>query len=74
MSMDEVSPGLWIGDLASALDVEKLKTHRIFSILTAMRGRITINEVYHRFVSFEWKRFILNHVDIHTTPDSSRRY
>lgn len=45
MSMNEVTPGLWIGDLPSALDVENLKTHKIFSILSAMRGRITINEV-----------------------------
>ncbi|KAF9467838.1 hypothetical protein BDZ94DRAFT_1155524 [Collybia nuda] len=46
--MDEVSSGLWIGDLPSALDVENLKTHRIFSILSAMRGRITINETFIR--------------------------
>ncbi|KAG6856937.1 hypothetical protein H0H87_011923 [Tephrocybe sp. NHM501043] len=46
MSMDEVSPGLWIGDLASALDVEKLKTHGIYSILSAMRGRLTIKETF----------------------------
>ncbi|KAG6841496.1 hypothetical protein C0991_010354 [Blastosporella zonata] len=46
MSMDEVTPGLWIGDLASALDVEKLKTHGIYSILSAMRGRLTIKETF----------------------------
>jgi dual specificity phosphatase 12 len=45
MSMDEVTPGLWIGDLQSALDVANLKAHKIFSILSAMRGRVTINEV-----------------------------
>jgi hypothetical protein len=43
--MDEVTSGLWIGDLPSALNVENLKAHKIFSILSAMRGRITINEV-----------------------------
>ena len=43
--MDEVIPGLWIGDLSSAHDVEKLKAHGIFSILTAMRGKVTIHEV-----------------------------
>jgi len=43
--MDEVIPGLWIGDLPSALNVEKLKVNNIFSILSAMRGRITVNEV-----------------------------
>ena len=43
--MDEIIPGLWIGDLQSAKNVENLKAHGIFSILTAMRGRITIHEV-----------------------------
>ena len=43
--MDEVIPGLWIGDISSAHDVEKLKAHGIFSILTAMRGKVTIHEV-----------------------------
>ncbi|KAF8068955.1 hypothetical protein FPV67DRAFT_1098469 [Lyophyllum atratum] len=46
MSMDEVTPGLWLGDLASALDVEKLKAHGIYSILSAMRGRLTIKETF----------------------------
>ena len=45
MSMNEVLPGLWIGDLASALDTETLKIHGIFSIVSAMRGRLTIKEV-----------------------------
>ncbi|KAG6812879.1 hypothetical protein H0H92_015807 [Tricholoma furcatifolium] len=44
MSMDEVVPGLWIGDLPSALDVENLKENGIYSILSAMRGRLTIKE------------------------------
>lgn len=43
--MNEVLPGLWIGDISSAHDVEKLKAHGIFSILTAMRGKVTIHEV-----------------------------
>ncbi len=43
--MNEVIPGLWIGDLRSALNVENLKTHGIYSILTAMRGRISIHQV-----------------------------
>lgn len=43
--MDEVIPGLWVGDLPSAMNVENLKENGIFSILTAMRGRITIHEV-----------------------------
>ncbi len=43
--MDEIIPGLWVGDLPSALNVELLKENHIFSILSAMRGRITIHEV-----------------------------
>jgi dual specificity phosphatase 12 len=43
--MDEIIPGLWVGDLPSAKDTEALKTNNIFSILSAMRGRVTINEV-----------------------------
>jgi len=43
--MDQIIPGLWIGDLPSALNVQMLKEHGIFSILSAMRGRITIHEV-----------------------------
>ncbi len=43
--MDEIIPGLWIGDLRSALNTEQLQQNKIFSILSAMRGRITIHEV-----------------------------
>jgi len=51
--MNEVIPGLWIGDLPSALNVEKLKANNIFSILSAMRGRITVNEVRTSFGACE---------------------
>jgi hypothetical protein len=43
--MDEVVPGVWIGDLQSALDVKGLKERNIFSIVTAMRGKVTIHAV-----------------------------
>ncbi|KAF9449282.1 hypothetical protein P691DRAFT_799489 [Macrolepiota fuliginosa MF-IS2] len=46
--MNEVIPGLWIGDLPSAMNVEKLKSNNIFSILSAMRGRITVHETFIR--------------------------
>lgn len=46
--MDEIIPGLWIGDLQCTKNVENLKAHGIFSILTAMRGRITIHETFIR--------------------------
>jgi dual specificity phosphatase 12 len=43
--MDEVIPNLWIGDLASSLNVELLKENCIYSILSAMRGRVTLHDV-----------------------------
>ncbi|KAK7044814.1 hypothetical protein R3P38DRAFT_2881005 [Favolaschia claudopus] len=46
--MDEIIPGLWVGDLPSAKDTETLKANNIFSILSAMRGRVTINETFVR--------------------------
>ncbi|KAI0642554.1 hypothetical protein C8Q79DRAFT_982660 [Trametes meyenii] len=48
MSMNEVIPNLWIGDLPSALNAENLKAHNIRSVLTAMRGRVSINETFVR--------------------------
>ncbi|KAI8976656.1 hypothetical protein BD414DRAFT_467005 [Trametes punicea] len=48
MSMNEIVPNLWVGDLPSALDTEKLKAHNIRSVLTAMRGRVSINETFVR--------------------------
>ncbi|KAL4079485.1 hypothetical protein J3A83DRAFT_4085933 [Scleroderma citrinum] len=44
--MDEVVPRLWIGDLPSALDVQGLKAKKIFSVVTAMRGKVTINATF----------------------------
>ncbi|KAJ7064795.1 hypothetical protein C8F01DRAFT_1128222 [Mycena amicta] len=46
--MDEVIPGLWVGDLPSATDTDTLKANKIFSILSAMRGRVTIHETFIR--------------------------
>ncbi|KAF7316499.1 hypothetical protein MIND_00169000 [Mycena indigotica] len=48
MSMDEIIPGLWVGDLPSATNTANLKANKIFSILSAMRGRVTINETFIR--------------------------
>ncbi|KAH7913299.1 hypothetical protein BJ138DRAFT_1059286 [Hygrophoropsis aurantiaca] len=47
--MDEVVPRLWIGDLPSALDVEGLKEKKIFSIVTAMRGKVTIHAAFNKY-------------------------
>ncbi|KAM5536132.1 hypothetical protein V8D89_010231 [Ganoderma adspersum] len=48
MSMDEIVPNLWVGDLSSALNTETLRTHNIRSVLTAMRGRVSIHETFIR--------------------------
>ncbi|CDO77073.1 hypothetical protein BN946_scf184473.g17 [Trametes cinnabarina] len=48
MSMNEIVPNLWVGDLPSALDTEKLKAHNIRSVLSAMRGRVTIHDTFIR--------------------------
>ncbi|OSC96594.1 hypothetical protein PYCCODRAFT_1378886 [Trametes coccinea BRFM310] len=48
MSMNEIVPNLWVGDLPSALDTQNLKAHGIRSVLSAMRGRVTINETFIR--------------------------
>ncbi|KAH0826671.1 hypothetical protein J3R83DRAFT_5059 [Lanmaoa asiatica] len=47
--MDEIVPHLWIGDLPSALDVETLKSKKIFSVVTAMRGKVTINATFYKY-------------------------
>jgi dual specificity phosphatase 12 len=43
--MDEVIHNLWIGDLPSALDANGLKEKNIHSIVSAMRGRVTLHDV-----------------------------
>ncbi|KAF9528366.1 hypothetical protein CPB83DRAFT_854486 [Crepidotus variabilis] len=48
MSMNEVVSKLWIGDLKSAMNVRQLKENGIFSVFSAMRGRITIHETFVR--------------------------
>ncbi|KAF8155595.1 hypothetical protein B0H34DRAFT_659598 [Crassisporium funariophilum] len=46
--MDEIIPGLWVGDFPSAMNVGNLKAHGIYSILSAMRGRVSIHETFIR--------------------------
>ncbi|KAJ3476236.1 hypothetical protein NLI96_g11299 [Meripilus lineatus] len=43
--MDEIIPGVWIGDLASALNTDVLKQNKIQSIVSVMRGKLTIREI-----------------------------
>jgi len=44
--MDEVLPGLWVGDLPAALDAELLRENNIGSVLTVMRGKYSINAAF----------------------------
>ncbi|EIN08594.1 hypothetical protein PUNSTDRAFT_114048 [Punctularia strigosozonata HHB-11173 SS5] len=44
--MNEVVPGLWIGDIQSASDAEALRSKNIHSILSAMRGRVSIHPTF----------------------------
>lgn len=43
--MNEVIPNLWLGDLRSAQNTEKLRQNNIHSILSAMRGKVVVAEV-----------------------------
>ncbi|KIY48793.1 hypothetical protein FISHEDRAFT_65614 [Fistulina hepatica ATCC 64428] len=47
-NLDEIIPNLWVGNLPSAMDVDTLKQNHIYSVLTAMSGRIQINETFVR--------------------------
>ncbi|KAH9006396.1 hypothetical protein EDB86DRAFT_2794439 [Lactarius hatsudake] len=46
--LDQVLPGLWVGDLHSAKDADTLKANNIHSILTVMRGKVSIPETFIR--------------------------
>lgn len=45
--MDQILPGFWVGDLHSAKDPNTLVANNIHSILSVMRGRLSIPEVFH---------------------------
>jgi len=47
-AMDEIIPGLWIGDLESALNSNTLKAHKIDSICSIIQGDLVINEEFER--------------------------
>lgn len=48
LTMNEIVPNLWLGDLISALDVETLRAKGVQSVLSVMRGRVTVHEVRQR--------------------------
>ncbi|PFH48684.1 hypothetical protein AMATHDRAFT_5592 [Amanita thiersii Skay4041] len=70
--MDEIIPGLWIGDLPSALNVESLKAHKIFSVLSAMRGRVTVNEASFFLIAVHAiiRTFIRHQISLDDTEDA----
>ncbi len=43
--MNEVIPNLWLGDLRTALKVDLLRSRNIHSVLSVMRGKVTVSEV-----------------------------
>jgi hypothetical protein len=43
--MDEIVPGLWLGDLPSAANTQLLKSHNICAIVSVMRGSLTNRKV-----------------------------
>ncbi|KAI0295742.1 hypothetical protein BC826DRAFT_1091313 [Russula brevipes] len=46
--MDQILPRLWVGNLHSATDPNALRANNIHSILTVMRGRLSIPETFFR--------------------------
>ncbi|KAL1742289.1 hypothetical protein HDZ31DRAFT_43583 [Schizophyllum fasciatum] len=46
--LTQIVQNLYLGDLPTAQNVELLKTHKIYSVLSAMRGRVRINETFLR--------------------------
>lgn len=72
--MDEVIAGLWIGNLGSALDTETPKAKGIYSILSAMRGKVSIHEAsVLEIVEFSYHKLVI-YLDIHQASNSPRRH
>ncbi|KAI0792541.1 protein-tyrosine phosphatase-like protein [Abortiporus biennis] len=44
--MDEIIPNLWIGDINSALQADSLKEKNIHSIVSVIRGTLSIHETF----------------------------
>lgn len=51
--MNEIIPNLWLGDLHNATDANLLKSNNIHSILSVMRGKLSVAEVRPRFAPRE---------------------
>ncbi|EJD00661.1 uncharacterized protein FOMMEDRAFT_22408 [Fomitiporia mediterranea MF3/22] len=47
--MDEVTPGLWIGNIHAASDSALLRANNIHSVLSCMRGKVRVAETFTHF-------------------------
>ena len=43
--MNEIFPGLWIGDMQSAKNLTMLQENNVHSVLSVMRGKVAVHEV-----------------------------
>lgn len=68
--MDMIMDNLWIGSLKAALDSEQLQRNSIKSILSVMRGKISIPKAcFYTFISDIYSPpYVL--IDLHTISDS----
>lgn len=57
-NMNEIVPNLWLGNLLGALDAKTLREKNIRSVVTAMRGKLAIDET-----------FVNHRVEIDDSPD-----
>ncbi|KAJ3533312.1 hypothetical protein NMY22_g7384 [Coprinellus aureogranulatus] len=48
LTMNEIVPNLWLGDLLSALNTKMLREKGVRSVLSVMRGRVTVHETFIR--------------------------
>lgn len=56
--MNEVIPNLWLGSLRAAQDTESLRRNNIHSILSIMRGKVKISEVYLKFHQLRFRSWV----------------
>ncbi|KAJ3501079.1 hypothetical protein NMY22_g19046 [Coprinellus aureogranulatus] len=48
VTMNEIVPNLWLGDLLSALNMKILRKKGVGSVLSVMRGRVSVHETFIR--------------------------
>ena len=47
--MDEIIPGLWVGNIYAAADADALRERNIHSVLSCMRGKVRVAEAFTHF-------------------------